>query len=350
MNKGDKVRFLNSVGGGIITRIEGRTAYVEDEDGFEIPTPFDELVVVNTEASPSKSDNKSSHSTPSQRQDVLNSASQQPDRLQVSEVGAQTNFDPHFILAFIKSDGGNSGNLDLYAVNDSNLHVFFTLGQLSENGSQIMPLHNEILKPHCKVFIDHYNPQRIDNRIWRCQLILYSPSVTHSAYPPSQRDIRIKSVRFFKENSFVTNEYFDAKAIIYDVISDELEQQIEKLTEHDMHNILSQKENSESKKVSQSQRKGDQLIEIDLHLNQIIDSNAGMTNGEMVQTQLARFEHIMQEHACHKGQKIVFIHGVGNGRLKSEIIKLLKYKYKTAQYQDASFREYGYGATLVTIR
>ena len=33
----DIVRFLNSTGGGRISRIEGNVAYVEDEDGFEQP-------------------------------------------------------------------------------------------------------------------------------------------------------------------------------------------------------------------------------------------------------------------------------------------------------------------------
>ena len=33
---GDTVRFLNTTGGGKITKIEGRIAYVE-EDGFETP-------------------------------------------------------------------------------------------------------------------------------------------------------------------------------------------------------------------------------------------------------------------------------------------------------------------------
>ena len=33
---GDRVRFLNSVGGGIIKKIEGNIAYVDD-DGFETP-------------------------------------------------------------------------------------------------------------------------------------------------------------------------------------------------------------------------------------------------------------------------------------------------------------------------
>lgn len=42
---GDMVRFLNSTGGGRITRIDGKIAYVE-EDGFETPVLVSELVVV----------------------------------------------------------------------------------------------------------------------------------------------------------------------------------------------------------------------------------------------------------------------------------------------------------------
>lgn len=42
---GDTVRFLNTTGGGKITKIEGRIAYVE-EDGFETPVLLNEIVVV----------------------------------------------------------------------------------------------------------------------------------------------------------------------------------------------------------------------------------------------------------------------------------------------------------------
>lgn len=58
----------------------------------------------------------------------------------------------------------------------------------------------------------------------------------------------------------------------------------------------------------------------------------------------------MDENKRNKGQKIVFIHGKGDGILKNAILKELSSKYKSAYYQDASFREYGYGATMVTIK
>ncbi|MDE6770914.1 MAG: Smr/MutS family protein, partial [Muribaculaceae bacterium] len=46
---------------------------------------------------------------------------------------------------------------------------------------------------------------------------------------------------------------------------------------------------------------------------------------------------------------IVFIHGKGEGVLRKAVLDLLKKEYPKAELQDASFREYGFGATLVTI-
>ena len=48
-------------------------------------------------------------------------------------------------------------------------------------------------------------------------------------------------------------------------------------------------------------------------------------------------------------KRIVFIHGVGQGVLKQEVAKLLQAKFKKYYFQDASFKEYGYGATMVIL-
>lgn len=58
---------------------------------------------------------------------------------------------------------------------------------------------------------------------------------------------------------------------------------------------------------------------------------------------------MLEENKRFKGKKIVFIHGKGEGVLRNAIINELRSKYKSYTYQDASFREYGFGATMVTI-
>ena len=69
----------------------------------------------------------------------------------------------------------------------------------------------------------------------------------------------------------------------------------------------------------------------------------------MLECQLNVFRKTMDENLKNKGRRIVFIHGKGEGVLRNALIKELKYKYKNCVYQDASFREYGFGATMVTI-
>ena len=58
----------------------------------------------------------------------------------------------------------------------------------------------------------------------------------------------------------------------------------------------------------------------------------------------------MDANLRQPGRKIVFIHGKGNGVLRAAIEKELSHRYKGHRVQDASFREYGFGATQVTIR
>jgi dsDNA-specific endonuclease/ATPase MutS2 len=65
---------------------------------------------------------------------------------------------------------------------------------------------------------------------------------------------------------------------------------------------------------------------------------------------MEHFKSKLEEAIHTHTRKIVFIHGVGNGVLKMEIRKELDRRAKKLTYQDASFKEYGYGATLVQIK
>jgi len=92
------------------------------------------------------------------------------------------------------------------------------------------------------------------------------------------------------------------------------------------------------------------IIEVDLHIHELVDITTGLSNADMLQLQLDKFHAVIDENKNRKGQKIVFIHGKGEGVLRNEILKLLKSRYKSYYYQDASFKEYGFGATMVVIR
>ncbi|MDE6371600.1 MAG: Smr/MutS family protein, partial [Duncaniella sp.] len=98
-----------------------------------------------------------------------------------------------------------------------------------------------------------------------------------------------------------------------------------------------------------SVKKRDGIIAVDLHSHELIDNTAGLSAADMLNLQIDEFRRIMDENLKNKGQKIVFIHGKGEGVLRQALMKELNHRYKGHQVQDASFREYGFGATQVTI-
>lgn len=344
IKKGDKVRFLNMEGGGIVARIEGKTLYVEDNDGFEMPCQENEVVLIEAAA---------------QQKAAAEQKRAEAKRDEVPEIIVDTEYkfaeetsddhNPHFYIAFTKSDKGNSGYLDLYAVNDSNSYAFFTLTEQVGNTSEVRMLHYGTVEPNTKLMLDKCNPQRIDNQTWQCQLLLFKKSKTFPSYAPVSTTLKVKATKFFRENCFVETDFFDERAILLAVIPDELQNKIEQLTTTDLHKITRQKEQQDLKHPSKPSNKPGEIIEVDLHIDAIIDNTANLSNGEMLQIQLARFKHVMEENMSKKGQRIVFIHGVGNGTLKTEVRKTLDRQYRKCNYQDASFKEYGYGATMVVI-
>lgn len=102
--------------------------------------------------------------------------------------------------------------------------------------------------------------------------------------------------------------------------------------------------------VAKKEKKGDDIEIIDLHAGEILENSKNMTSAEIITAQLARFT-IALDLAINSGKhgKIVFIHGVGSGRLKFEMQKLMKSKYPKIVSQDASFKEYGYGAMMIFV-
>lgn len=106
----------------------------------------------------------------------------------------------------------------------------------------------------------------------------------------------------------------------------------------------------ERKAKGKKEAKQEDILEVDLHINALCDNSARMERSEMLQYQLRVFERVMRENIHNRGKKIVFIHGRGEGILKAAISSALNKHYPTCEYYDASFAQYGFGATMVVIR
>lgn len=341
-NIGDKVRFLNSIGGGVVVRLQKDLVYVEDEDGFEVPSPANELVLIEKGEIQSKPEKQESSSLGKPAVEEIHEA----EDYDFAADGADDK-NPRFYVAFLREGGGSTPNVNLHIVNDSNYFAYFTIAQAAEAPNARL-LHFGTIEPNTKLLLGRYSPQVIDGQVWQVQLMLFKKSGQYGVYPPVSSAFKVKSARFFKENGFSENDFFNEKAVLYPVIKGELEKKLEELSEMEFGKVLREKEGV-SKPQKFVPRNEPQLLEVDLHIHELLDDVRGLSNGEMLQIQLDKFRQVMAENINNKGRKIVFIHGVGGGTLKTELRKLLDRQYKKHLYQDASFKEYGFGATMVII-
>ena len=93
----------------------------------------------------------------------------------------------------------------------------------------------------------------------------------------------------------------------------------------------------------------DDIDIVDLHASQLLENMAGMKHSDILDYQLDIVKKKMEACKNENGKKIIFIHGKGQGVLRNAILRELRHSYKACTSQDASFREYGFGATMVII-
>lgn len=89
-------------------------------------------------------------------------------------------------------------------------------------------------------------------------------------------------------------------------------------------------------------------MEVDLHIEQLTIGHKRMANHEIVTLQLDTAKRQLDFAIRNRVQKIVFIHGVGEGVLKLELEYLFR-RYENLKYYDADYQKYGTGATEVYI-
>lgn len=114
--------------------------------------------------------------------------------------------------------------------------------------------------------------------------------------------------------------------------------------------IIAAKEKKSRKKQPKIKTKERNLpsMEVDLHINQLVKSSRGMSNFDMLNKQLNTAKSQLEFAIKKRIQKIVFIHGVGEGVLKEELETLFR-RYENITFYDADYKKYGLGATEVYI-
>ena len=147
-----------------------------------------------------------------------------------------------------------------------------------------------------------------------------------------------------KDNDGMVYEYNQNELVVIE----EDQHQLSKYS--DINNpLFNDKLQDQKVKVSSFKKENNEVIlEVDLHINQLIKSTTGMDNFEMLSLQLETAKRKIEYAISKRISKIIFIHGVGEGVLKIELEYLFK-RYEGIKYYDANYQNYGQGATEVYI-
>jgi hypothetical protein len=112
--------------------------------------------------------------------------------------------------------------------------------------------------------------------------------------------------------------------------------------------ILREKQQSKKPKSVRVKPKDRNIpaMEVDLHIEKLVNSYKGMGNYDILNLQLDTAKRQIEFAIRKRIQKLVFIHGVGEGVLKAELDFLLG-RYDNLKFYDADYQKYGVGATEV---
>lgn len=337
-NIGDKVRFLNEKGEGVITKIINKTSVgVTIEDGFEIPFLISELVTIyNIEE-------KTIATTAIMEEPVIVYLNDIESRKE-TEKGIYIALSPEKVNDIQHSD------FNFWLINHTAYDIYYCFSILKGKKYEVFErgeassFNSKLIETISKKKIEDYSSVKLD-------LIFFSVKPFDHQQPVSEF-IKIKPVKLFKPHTFVKNDFIPEEALIINVLNFKADNYFknEDSAQADLSKLLFQKK-SESQNIKTSKphriNNPEYEMEIDLHIEELIDNYGGMSNAEIIQVQLRYFQKTLDKAINDRYRTLTVIHGVGNGRLKQEVRNVLKSMH--LKFHDASYSKYGFGATEIVI-
>lgn len=377
---GDKVRFLNDVGGGTITGFQGKDiVLVADEDGFEIPTLVTEVVAVETNDyniakvvdGKKKEKNNEDKPTPTSVKNALAVNDDEEEEEETDIADQELTYKPmaqerrganelNLCLAFVPKRVKEISDtpFEVYLVNDCNYYIHYTL--LNYEGKACQVRHEGEIAPNTKVYLEELLHNRLEE--WEritIQTLAFKRDKVFFPKPTYSVNLRIDGTKFYKLHAFQPSVFFNTPALTYDILkddravrpmfvdADELREAMQ--TPEEQLPTEPQPRITGAEKRATRKQDRNAIVEVDLHAHELLDTMVGLEPRDILEYQIKVFRDTMNAHLKNHGCRIVFIHGKGEGVLRNALLKELRTHYKQCRVQDASFREYGYGATMVTI-
>jgi hypothetical protein len=336
---GDKVRFLNEKGEGVVTKIINKNSVgVTVEDGFEIPFLINELVTIHDET---------------EKSIPAPVVIEEPAVVYIndSESRKETEKGIYIAISPEKENNIQHSDFNFWLINHTAYDIFFCFSLLKGKKYEVFEkgeadaFNSKLIETIIKKNIDDYSTVKLD-------IIFYSTRPFDHQQPVSEI-IRIKPVKLFKPNAFVKNDFIPEPAIVMSVFSFNQPDYFFSKAESrdtDLSKLLFQKKGApQNAKTSKPHKinNPEYEMEIDLHIEELIDNYGGMSNAEIIQVQLRHFQKALDKAINEHYRSLTVIHGVGNGRLKQEVRNILI--SMNLRFHDGSYSKYGFGATEVII-
>lgn len=348
---GDKVKFLNENGGGIVRAvIDNRMVKVETEDGFEMPVLSSDLILDFR----SRPKEEVSFTRMQANAAVAAQAATEAEEIRISEInpwgrikeeeGVYLAFEPHeqqWIL---------TGDIDVIVLNHSPFELLYNLF-LKQDGS-LEGIDFGSIPAKSKIVIDTIARDELENWCSGFIQLMFHQDTPAKVFLPAHITIEIKPSRFFTEGSYRTNTLLQGKALIMAISPlNTLEIATGSETEQKFGTVGSSSSAIQSKETPLIDKHRTQLFEaeVDLHIGELVDNILGLSSHDMYTTQIAYFKKMLDSAIKNDYRKVTFIHGVGNGVLKNAIIKELE-NYEGLENKMASISKFGVGAIDVLIK
>lgn len=239
---GDTIRYLNASGGGVVKRIERGVAWVEGPDGFELPTPIHECVVVDSRDTfvPAYKPPVVKRQEPVAQQPQLDKSKAPAATPTTPEVVEEAEQDLSFVAPLSKGpwfdrSGGEQLQVhvaylpvsyehfgqspyETYLINESNYHLLFTYSTTTSAGGYKLRSAG-VLEPDMRVLVEEFDASEInDHAVSHFQFIAYKPERTYRSMPPVERQVRMDVVKLAKRHAFRENPFFDEDALVIPVL------------------------------------------------------------------------------------------------------------------------------------
>ena len=390
---GDKVRFLNATGGGVVTSVAGKRVTVEDEDGFPSDYGMNEVVVVSKAGDDvmSRSTTKESvavaagETTMSVKKRMQAMAEEEDDETETTraetkeEVSSEKELEDEedeiftddldteegerlsVFLAFESRDLDKAGTdgVVAYLVNDSNYDLMYIVATTKDGKGRLQSAGK--MESHTRFEFKNIAQSEINE--WShvsVQLIAMKPKKEYTLKHAFEVELKIAPVRFFRRGSYVPNDFFDNDVMTVNVVNNDVPDNAVMEPEVAEKKVVEEKETvasvrEERRKVTSLARKevgnatAGEVIVVDLQAEKLIGDVTAMAEEDVLSMQIAEMRRVMERNKKRDGQKIVFIEGK-NERLRKEMRDRLKMEYPTAEAENASQVRYGNYATEVTVR